>query len=262
MRGFLTACAVLAANQAVAAPWADWVGDYKGALTWRQCTAPGEKSPAIAVDGVDGTLRIDLKAAGAALRALSLVQDDQGWTGQDGDVSVHLERKKPNTIELAIDIESGCTVRGKIARVTTGVTACDRLIGWARIEDKCSSVTTALEDFSALAKQKFKKADAAKCTARADKLELAMIDKGCAPHPDPNIGTRAAECRSLVDATNKLARCGRVPKEIMDRLSGRANALNAASQSAEPSTLKYVERQCKDAQVDVTGTATQFSCQL
>jgi hypothetical protein len=89
-----------------------------------------------------------------------------------------------------------------------------------------------------------------------------MIDKGCAPHPDPNIGTRAAACRSLVDATNKLARCGRVPREIMDRLSGRASALDAASQSAEKATLGYVERQCKDAQVEVTATATQFTCQL
>jgi len=119
-----------------------------------------------------------------------------------------------------------------------------------------------LEDVTVLAKAKWKKSDAARCVARAEKVELAMIDAGCAPHPDPQIALRAVECRALSDAAQKLARCGRVPQEIMQRLSGKASALSAAAQTAERATLPYVEQQCKDARAELSGTAVQFQCQL
>jgi len=264
MRRVLIACLVLASSQAVAAPktWADWVGDYKGPLTWRRCTAPGEKTATLAFEAIDGATRIDLAPAGAALRALSLSQNDTAWEAQDGDVSVRVSQKQPNTIDVAVDYESGCTVRGHLARATSGVPACDRLLAWSRIEDRCTKTTAKLEDAAALAKSKWKKTDAAACTSRGDKLALAMIDAGCAPHPDPQIGVRAVECRSLVDITQRLARCGRVPAEIMQRLSTKASALSAASQTAERATLPYVEQQCKDARSDVSGTAVQFQCRL
>jgi len=262
MRRILIGCLVLASGQAVASPWADWVGDYRGVLTWRQCTAPGQKVATVPFDAVDGATRLDLAPAGAALRALSLAQDDAAWVAQDGDVSVRVSKTKPNTIDLAIDYESGCTVRGRLARATTGVPACDRLLAWSRIESKCTKASAKLEDVAALAKLAWKKTDAARCTARAEKLALAMIDVGCAPHPDPNIGGRAVACRSLVDATAKLARCGRVPREVMQRLSNLASALSSASQTAEPATLPYVEQQCTDARTDVAATAVQAQCQL
>ena len=262
MRRILIGCLLLASGQAVASPWADWVGDYRGALTWRQCTAPGQKTATVSFDAVDGATRLDLAPAGAALRALSLTQEDAAWVAQDGDVSVRVSKPKPNTIELAIDYESGCTVRGRLARATTGVPACDRLLAWSRIESRCTKASSKLEDGAALAKLKWKKTDAARCTARAEKLALAMIDVGCAPHPDPDIGRRAALCRALVETTAKLSRCGRVPREVMQRLSNIAGALSSASQSAEPATLPYVEQQCKDARTDVAATAVQFQCQL
>lgn len=119
-----------------------------------------------------------------------------------------------------------------------------------------------LEDRAALAKLTWKKADATRCGTRADKLELAMIDAGCAPHPDPEIGVRAVACQALGEVTQKLARCGRVPGAIMQRLSNRATALLAASQTAEPATLRHVEQQCTDARTEVSGTAVQFQCRL
>ena len=248
-------------SQAVAAPptWADWVGDYRGALTWRQCTAPGEARATLAIDAVDGAVRIDLAPAGAALRALTLTAEDGVWIAQDGDVSVRVARKQPNTIELAVTYESGCTVRGKLARTSTGVPACDRMVAWSRIAAACTK-TAARDDLPA--KRTWKAADAPRCAARADTLAHAMIEVGCAPHPDPEIAHRARACRALVDATQKLARCGRVPPAIQQRLAQTASALSAAAESAERATLPYVEQQCTDARAEVAGTAVQFQCQL
>lgn len=263
VRRILIVCVLVAASDAVASPatWADWVGDYRGAVTWRSCTAPGERTVTLGVDAIDGAMQIDLAPAGAGLRALSLTPEDAAWVAQDGDITVKVARGKPNTLVLAVDFESGCRVRGKLARVTPAVPACARLVAWSRIEARCTKTTAKLEDPAALAK-KWKPADAASCTARGDKLERAMIDAGCAPHPDPDIGTRAVECRVLADATAKLARCGRVPREIMQRRSAIASALSSAAQSAEPSALTYVTRQCKDERSELAAIATQFSCQL
>jgi hypothetical protein len=264
MRRVLIVWVFLGSSQAVASPptWADWVGDFRGSLTWRRCTAPGEPTATLAFDAIDGATRIDLAPAGAALRALSLTPEDEAWVAQDGDVQLRVSRNKPNTIDVAIDYESGCTVRGRLARKTSGVPACDRLLGWSRIETACTKTSTKLEDHAALARHAWKKTDAARCSTRADKLALAMVDAGCAPHPDPNIGHRAVQCRALVELTQKLGRCGRVPREIQQRLTNTASALSSASQSAEPATLPYVEQQCKDARAEVSGTAVQFQCQL
>ena len=240
----------------------DWVGDYRGALVWKQCTAAGEKAATITLEAVDGAMRIDLTPAGAALKTMSLVQEDTAWSAQDGDLRVRVSTKKKDTIDLAIDYDSGCTMRAKLVRATTGVAACDRLVAWSRIENRCTKSETKIEDWVALAKAKWKKTDAAKCTARADKLELAMMDKGCAPHPDGDIGTRAVECRSLVDVASKLARCGRVPPEISKRFSNGANALSGASQTASKAELPYVEQQCKDMRAEVSSIAVRFQCQL
>lgn len=253
---------VVASTSANAAPLERLVGDYRGALVWRQCTAPGEKVVRVAVDVVNGVMTIDLTPVGAALRIFSLQQDAAAWSAQDGDLSVQVSQNKANTVDLAIRYDSGCTARGRLVRGSTAVAACDALIGWSRIEATCSKAGDKLEDAAALAAATWKKSDAARCTARADKLARAMVDAGCVPHPDPMIGVRAVQCRSLADATAKLARCGRVPREIMQRLSSNADALVAASQTAERATLPFVERQCQDARAALAGTAVQFQCQL
>ena len=254
---------ILTGSQAVAAPtWADWVGDYRGALTWRQCTAPGEASTTITIAAIDGAMTIDLAPAGAALRALSLTAEDTTWIAQDGDVSVRVARTHANTIDVAVTYESGCTMRGRLKRASSRVPACDRLIAWSRIEAACTKTNERIEDAQALRVLRWKPRDAARCSARADKLAVAMIDAGCAPHPDPEIAHRSRECRALVEVTQKLVRCGRVPREIAQRLTTTASALSSAAQTAEPATHPYVEQQCRTARVEVSGTAVQFQCQL
>lgn len=264
MREILIAAVLLASGGAAAAPptWADWVGDYQGALTWKQCTAPGERRARLPIDAADGAVAIDLAPAGAALRRLSLVREDGAWVAQDGDLHVRVTRPRANTIDLAIAYDSGCTARGRFTRASTGVPACDALVAWTRIEARCTKTSARREDAAAIAGTRWKRRDAGRCAARAEALALAMVDAGCAPHPDPDLGVRAIACRSLADATARVARCGRVPREIVQRLTGVAQALTAAAQTAAPATLPYVEQQCRDARADVTGTAVQFGCGL
>ncbi len=262
MRKALIAGWLLVATPAIADTWADWVGDYHGKLTWDHCTAAGAREPTIPIDAVDGAMRIDLAPAGAALHALPLTTEDRAWVAQDGDLRVRVTHERPSSIDLVIDYDSGCRASGHLVRVSSGVAACDALVAWSRIEHACTKTTARLEDPTALAKRRWKPADATSCRARADRLAVAMIDAGCAPHPDPEIGTRAVACRALVDATAKLQRCGRLAPESARALADTATGLLSAAQTAEPATLPYVERQCKDLRAKLVTIAAQARCQL
>jgi hypothetical protein len=192
---------------------------------------------------------------------MTLVEDDGGgWSARQGDVAVRVTRPRAHAIRLAVELASGCTVRGTLVRATTRVAACDRLLGWTRIAARCTKPGAPRDAITAPRTTRWRKADAARCEARADTLALALVDAGCAPHPDPAIGVRAAACRAVVEATGRLGRCGRVPAELARRLDGTARALAAAAQSADAGTLGVVERQCRDAAADVASVATRFGC--
>ena len=125
------------AVRADAAPvtWADVVGEYRGRLAWKDCNTPGAKQATVALDAIDGALAIDLTRAGGGLRTFSLALDDDAtsaWSAQDADVTVQVSRTRANTIALAIEIGDHCQVRGTLARTTTSVEACDRVVAWSR----------------------------------------------------------------------------------------------------------------------------------
>jgi hypothetical protein len=259
----------LAAAPAERAPasWADWVGDYRGAVTWRGCVAPGAASAVVAIDAVDAVIAVDLAALGGGLRAMSLLEDGGGWSARDGDVAVRIERSRPaapGAIELAVTLDSGCTARGRLARAATGVPACDRLAGWSRIEARCRKLAARggapLEDAARIAGTKWRAADAAACDSRAARVELALIDAGCAPHPDPAIGARAPDCLRLADDAARAARAGCLPPDLEATLVREAQALRAASETAERATLGVVEQQCRDARATLATAAARFRC--
>lgn len=256
---------IVVAATAFAAPekrvtFGDWVGVYQGKLAWYQCTTAGEKQATLVLEATDGVMAIDLSPAHAGVKTLSLVQDDKGWSGQQGDAKVAITRPKANAIAIELHLESGCMMKAQLVRSGGNVAACDQLVGWARVESKCAKRDSRLEDFAKLAATKWKPADAARCTTRSEKLELALVDAGCAPHPDPTIGVRARDCLELTQAAAKLSRCGNLPADIRDRIKLEAQALSSAAQSAERATLPYVERQCRDAKANIVAIATQFHC--
>jgi hypothetical protein len=243
--------------------WADWVGDHDAKLVWSGCTTPGAKTARLAVEAIDGALSIDLAPAGGGLRTLSLVEDDDTtWSAQQGDVTVTLKRAA-NKLDLRVELESGCRVIGQLTRPTTNVAACDRLVAWTRVEAKCTKLHDApLENPAALAKTKWKPADADRCTMRAAKLELSLVDAGCAPHPDPLIGVRAPECQALATAAAKLSRCGNVPPDLKSYLVNQSQGLAASAQTADRATLPVVETQCHNMGTLLISAGVKFNCPI
>ncbi|MEJ7603063.1 MAG: hypothetical protein WKG01_34570 [Kofleriaceae bacterium] len=239
--------------------WSDWVGNYEGKLVWRGCSAPGGRSATIALTATDGAMAIDLAPAG--LRMVSLVAEDTGWSAQQGDLMVTLARPGEHAVTLAVDLSSGCTLRAKLRRKSTQVATCDRLIGWARVEAACSKLADGpTEDLSKLVATRWRAGDRASCGTRADRLERALVDAGCAPHPDPLVGVRAPGCLALQARAGKLDRCASVPPNVKAVIVQAAGALGAAAQSAEPAEVPTVERQCRDLNAELVAVGARFRC--
>jgi len=279
MRRIVGAVVMALGAGAIAAPaeapptWADWVGDWTGKLAWESCSADGNDKATVHVDAIDGVVTVDLTPAGGALGPLAITPDPRGWVGQQGDVTVHLASSgKASTLELEVDLDSGCAVRGTLRRASTGIESCDQLVAWARVEAQCTKLTRPpLENPSRVARQReqwsVSKGDtrrklAAQCSTRATKLETALIDAGCAPSHDPEIGLRGAECQALRASSARLGRCGNVPLDQRQALEREVVVLVAASQGADKSALPVVESECKAARDRVLAIGKLAGCPL
>jgi hypothetical protein len=159
-----------------------------------------------------------------------------------------------------------------LKRSAVGIAACDQLAAWARIEDHCSKLAKPrLESLSRLAKQRSEwqkaKGDerttlAAQCKGRVAKVEAELIDVGCAPDPNP-VGERGPECHALRQTAAKLARCGTLPFDLATSLAHDANQLASAVAGAESDTsLRVVERQCRELRSQITEAAQQAGCAM
>jgi hypothetical protein len=268
------ASGVLAAPAPQAPSWADWVGDWDGKLKWTNCSADGAERASISVDALDGSVSIDLTPAGSALPQLSLTEEGGGWMAQQGDVTVRVKRGKPDKkgdkLELAVDLDSGCQVRGTLTRASVGIAACDRLAAWARIESHCTKLSRPpLENAARLARQRaeWRKATgddrsklAAQCTGRSAKVEQELVDIGCAPHPDPAIGMRGAECQALRGIAGRISRCANLPSDQRDAYAREVLVLVAAAQGADKTSLPVVDAECKRERDKLFAIAQQVGC--
>lgn len=261
-------------EQQTAAPpqpltWADWVGDWEGKLKWTGCIAEGKDKAAIPIEARDGVLTIDLTPAGGALREMSLAEDNAGgFVAQDGDVRLQVKRTKD--LELAVTLDSGCEVRGTLARPSVGIASCDRLAAWAHIEQQCTKLARPpLENAARLARQRAEWLKAtgdrraklsAQCTSRAARVEAELIDVGCAPNPDPNIGLRGAECQALRGISARLQRCTSVPFDVRTAFEREVVVLLAAAQGADQASLPVVDAECKAEREKLFAIAQQAGC--
>ncbi len=258
MRRVLAGLAVLAlAGTARAETWDEWVGDYAGKLVWTSCASPGAKSVAVALDAVDGALTIDLAPAGGGLRALSLADDGDTeiLSAQQGDVTLSIAHPKPATIAVAIDLASGCTIRGTLIRASTRIAACDRAVALARIEKACTKLTAKP---IGLALEKWKPADADRCTARGNMIEAEVTEAGCLPVPDPAGTLIGAQCRQMVREAEALKRCATAPPQyvqVADRLIARARPAMAGSTS-------IVDASCHEGHQMLVELAAYAHCPL
>lgn len=264
------ALASLALADGAPAPlsWADWVGDWQGKLKWTGCVAEGNASATIPIEATDGVLTIDLGPAGGALRQLTLVEDSGGFAAQDGDLRVQLKRTKD--LELTVTLDSGCEVRGTLARSSVGIASCDRLAAWAHIEGQCTKLSGPhLENAARVARQRAEwlKARgevrvklAAQCTARAARVEAELVDVGCAPNPDPTIGLRGTECQALRGISARLQRCTSVPFDVRTAYEREVVVLLAAAQGADQASLPVVDGECKAEREKLFAIAQQAGC--
>ncbi len=256
-------------------PWSAWVGDWQGKLRWTGCTVDGEPAASIAIDVVDGAAAIDLAAAGGALEKVALEPDvSDAWRGraQDVAVAVHLTRGAA-TLELAVDLESGCSMRGSLHRASVGIAACDELEAWARIENRCTRlVKPPLENISRIAHQRatWMKAEAdaearvrlaTQCKARATKVEAELAQASCAPDAAP---ARFPDCGALRLAAVKVTRCQTLAFDVATSLAHDANALADATGGTDGSTSSHdvLERQCRAMRESLVATAQQAGCSL
>lgn len=265
----LAAAGGASATPVPAVTWADWVGDWDGKLAWTSCAVDGPTVATFAVDATDGGMAIDLAGAGAAFGRVTLIEDQAGWLGQHGDVTVHVSRGKAG-IDIAVALDSGCALHSSAHRATTAIAACDRLDAWARIEARCSRLgRPPLENPARLARQRESwsaaRGDArtklgAQCDARAAKVEAELVNVGCAPDPDPAIGHRGPMCQALRQSAAKLRRCGNLPSQISAALEGNANQLAAAAQTADDAALPIVEMRCEQLREDIASVAQKYAC--
>jgi hypothetical protein len=258
-------------GEALAGPtWADWVGDWQGKLRWTGCASDSTTEASLPLEATDGAVAIDLSSAGGGLATFSLVEDNAGWLAKDGDATVHVSRPRADALELAIDLDSGCQVRGTLHRASIGIAACDRLAAWARVEARCTKlVKPPRENAARLARQRESWAKVAaperakigaQCEARATRVETELVDAGCAP--DATLGMHGAECRALAQSASRLSRCPSVPSDLAKIIEDEASALVGAAQHARDAELPYVEGQCRRVRDQITQTVQQSGCPL
>lgn len=261
------AIVLLLGSMALAAPprkpwprWTDWVGSYEGKLAWKRCSAPGNKVAAISLVAVDGAMTAELGTAHAGLGRITLVSDDTGWTAKHADLAVTITRPRPNVIELKLALAAGCTMRAQLRRSTSNIAECDRLIGWARVERTCTKLAaTRTEDLAKLVATRWTAADAAQCTARADKLERTLVDASCAPHPNPLRRGRGHDCTALQPIAAHIGRCS-VPRELRDPYLKEVDELMAAIQRADGPEVSEVEARCREMKRVLVHMAAHYRC--
>jgi hypothetical protein len=245
--------------------WADWVGDYEGTLAWKGCFTPGAARARIALDAIDGAMFIDLVDAGGGLRSMSLVEEEGGWSAHSGDVKLRVQRPRDRALYLDAEIGSDCRMQAQLVRATTKIAACDRLIGWARIEGKCSKLTDPrLQDVANLATESRSwkpraKADAARCEQRAEKLATSLVDAGCAPLLDPYAFVPGPECQALGVAVAKLRRCVNASYKAVQMTRHLAQVPLITK---EPSQRAMVEAACARQRKLATSIAQRERCPL
>jgi hypothetical protein len=247
----------LVAGTAEGRPWTELVGEYTGKLAWTSCTAPGARSATLVLEATDGALAIDLAPAGGGLVAMSLAEDDRGGlAAQQGDVTLAITPGKPNTIALAIELTSGCVIRGTLARATTKIPACDRLLGAERIARSCSKLPAPI---APIARKAWKAKDAAACSTRAQAIETQVIDAGCLPVEDPRAHTLGLQCRQLISEAEKLKRCPSAPPEVVMAAN---RIITIAQPAAEGTSRAVVEASCRQGHDMVVELAARVRCPL
>jgi hypothetical protein len=229
----------------------DWVGVWRGAATWTDCTAPGPDELAIALRWQDLAPVIDGAAIFDGLGELWPEIDEDGvMTATSNDVTIALRPGKRGKVTIKLTTASQCKMIAKLTRDGTGIAACDDVIALASVASSCGDVTVA-EEPSAHASAagaltgKAKKRAAAQCKDDAAELRARLVAAECLPVAnDPSL---SPACEPTWRLVARIGRCDRLPVETKQMaLEGAAQLRRSLRATAgRESAYELAAEQCK-----------------
>jgi hypothetical protein len=246
------------------------VGRYQAKLTWSHCAPAGAKAPVVALTPIDSRLELDLATARDGLGAIVIAGDSHQLTGTAADVTATLTFGAKKT-ELVIALESGCTAKGTVKRIGSGIAACDDLAALARVEAGCGAVAAdaRLEDVAAIdaalpgwAKTKGSAKQEARvaCEGRVAALRPALVDAACVAVPAEDAPTLLPECRDLAARVNQLMGCRTLDARTKAALRDALPNIHVEVVHTDAASISVARQQCLRQKEAIDKLAPQLGC--
>lgn len=246
------------------------VGRYQGKLTWTHCDPPGAKAPTVALTPIDSRLELDISTARDGLSPIVIAGDAHQLTGTAADVTATLTFTAKKT-ELAITMESGCSAKGTVKRIGSGIAACDELAALARVEAGCGAVAAdaRLEDVAAIdadlpawAKTKGtgKQKARAACEVRVAALRPSLVDAACLAVAADDQPTLLPECRDLAAKVNQLMNCRTIDARGKAALRDMLPNIHVEVVHTDASSISVARQQCLRQKEAIDKLMPQLGC--
>lgn len=273
----LLALAVIALGSAAAiaspdaADVAEIVGTWRGTARWTGCSVAGNAKVAVPIAWRDGAYVIDLAGAREDLGEILLAPDGDVFTGHRDDLQVRFAPRGAPTLTLTSSAD--CTARLTLARPTSGIAACDRLVALASIEAACPAAGDHRGDRQAALVSRAagwprlrgarQRAAAASCTADAETLGDTLIATGCAPTADGALVGAAPACDAYLATLAAYLRCPRLPSAARRTLEdGAREMMRGVRQAQDPAALERAGQVCASFDAALRESARQMACRL
>jgi hypothetical protein len=245
------------------------VGSYRVTARWSAaCTAPGNATATVALRPVDSLLELDLGALRDGLPALAVDGDAGSVSGRVADLAATLAWRDRGRATLAIDFDTGCTVRATARRDASGLAGCDELLALARIEAGCAAIpaadrradVAAIERERATWKARKKKLDAA-CRTRAVPVRAAVETAGCLALPAERVPRSVAVCHDLASLLRRLSSCKSMPARERMSIGAIIDRVDAhLRQSVDPDQADAHALFCSDAMARFVELGQRVGC--
>jgi hypothetical protein len=253
----------------------DTVGTWRGKAAWKGCTVTGGPQSTVEVTWKDGFFHAALAGVRDDLGDVTLSpQADGTTTGADHDLKVTFKPGATGRMTLASD--GGCTATVTLARDTSGVAGCDRLLALADVESTCDAAGEARAEHLTLARGKLagwkklrgkaRKTASDACSKDADALASSLVQQGCLPGAG-GVCTGVPECDAYVAILQRYAQCGALPVEAKQSLQQAVMQMADAwkglrDPSVAPEARKAAADACKQASDALRQAAQAQNCPI
>jgi hypothetical protein len=214
-------------------PTTRWIGTWSGKVTAKGCASDGKSTLALDVAlSSERTLRSNGDLLVEGLGDLDWQVDGKNLAITREGMSASL-KVSGKSAKLALKTDGGCTVKGTLKRVTSGMPACDQVRALATIKAQCSTLPSESRgetlagvdaDWKAWSKLKGKKkkTQAAACKAQVETL-TTEVDACMGVSLASSTGL--ADCDALIGAYQQLAQCQALPQDTRDAMGQAIEAM-------------------------------------